>query len=79
MKNVLGLLLIITGIILSFYVGVWVCFIGGLLEIIEAVRAEYLVTIDIAIGAAKMLFAGFCGGLSGYSCIIPGYLMLTGD
>lgn len=76
MKKIFGLLLILTGIVLGFYVGVWLFFVGGIIQIIEAIRAEHLITMDVAIGIAKVMFASFCGAISGYIFAIPGYAML---
>ena len=72
MKIILGLLLIIIGIIVGLYVGVWLCLIGGIVQIITEVRAEHLNATNVGIGVARVLFASFCGWASALLCFIPG-------
>jgi len=67
-KEVLGIGLMVGGVILGLYVGIWVCFVGGMVDVIEQVRAENLEAISLAWGIAKVFLAGFFGGLS---AIIP--------
>lgn len=55
---ILGSLIIIAGIAGGVYVGVWLMFIGGVVQIINAIKATTLVPIDIAIGIAKIMFCG---------------------
>ena len=67
-KEVLGIGLMVGGVILGLYVGIWVCFVGGMVDVIEQVRAENLEAISLAWGIARVFLAGFFGGLS---AIIP--------
>lgn len=76
MKSILGLLLIVAGICLGLYVGLWLCFIGGIMDIITAVRAETLVKATVGWGVVKIIFAGVAGWISGLLLIIPGKIML---
>ena len=72
MKTFIGFAMIATGIILGIYVGVWHCFIGGIVDVIQQIRAEELKALSVAIGIAKILFAGAAGWLSALIFIIPG-------
>lgn len=78
MKSIIGLLLVAAGIVLGLYVGVWLMFIGGIVQIIQAVKAPEIVAMTVAIGVAKIVFAGISGGLSAIVLILPGYSMLKG-
>lgn len=69
----LGLVMVLAGIGLGVYVGVWVCFVGGIVDVIEQVRAEDMSAVAVAWGIAKVLFAGFFGWLPSLLLIIPGY------
>jgi len=71
MKAIIGILMILSGIVLGFYVGIWLCFVGGIIDVIAAVQAEQLVAMDVAIGIAKFMFAGLAGWLSALFLIIP--------
>lgn len=77
MKSIFGIILIVVGIALGLYVGVWLMFIGGIVQIINAIRAPELIAMTVAIGVAKIVFAGAVGGLSAVVCILPGYALLT--
>lgn len=76
MKACIGLLMIVTGIIFGFYVGGWIFFIGGIVDLIAAVRGDVLVPMDVAIGVAKIFFAGAAGVFSGLCLSFPGYALL---
>lgn len=77
MKRLIGAMLVVFGIILGLYVGIWVCFIGGIVDVIEQVRAPIMSSGAIAWGIAKVMFAGLFGYLSAAFCIIPGWAILN--
>ncbi len=58
----------IGGVILGLYVGVWVCFVGGIVDVIEQVTAENLEAVSVAWGIAKVFLSGLFGSLT---AIIP--------
>lgn len=72
MKIIIGLLLIVAGIALGLYVGLWLMFIGGIVSIIEQIRAEHLDALTVAWGVVRILFAGLVGMLAAIVLIIPG-------
>ena len=76
MKAIIGLILVVCGVALGLYVGVWVCFIGGIMDVIEAIRATDLIAMDVAIGVAKVVFAGLAGWLSAVFLALPGIAMV---
>lgn len=76
MKTITGLLLIIVGVLLGLYVGVWVSFIGGIVDVIHQIRAPELSTMALAWGIAKIFCAGLFGWLSAFVFIVPGWVML---
>lgn len=75
--KILGIILILIGACLGFYIGLWVCFIGGIIQVIEQIRVEHLEASIVAWGIAKVIFAGFFGWLSGLIFILPGYAILN--
>ena len=76
MKQLLGIALIISGVCLGFYVGVWVFFMVGIVDVIEQIRAPILEAKGVAIGIAKVLFAGFAGIVTGAMLFTVGSMML---
>lgn len=76
-KEITGLGLIVGGIVLGVYVGIWVCLIGGIVDILNEVKSiETLDNMVVAWGAVKILLAGFFGGLSGFVLVLPGWVMI---
>ena len=75
-KELIGLLLIIIGVIFGLYVGIWVCFVGGIIDIIEQIRATNLEAMSVAWGVAKIVFAGFFGVISGGIIAFVGYVVM---
>jgi hypothetical protein len=75
--KVLGVLLILAGIGIGLYFGVWWAFVGGIIQIIEQVRAEHLDAMMVATGIAKVMFAGLIGWGAGAICLIPGAALLN--
>jgi len=59
MKKILGMALILTGIALGVYFGLWVMFIGGIVQIINALSP--LEAMSIAFGVVKIIFASLIG------------------
>ena len=76
MKPIIGFIMIIFGVLLGLYVGIWVCFVGGIVQIIEQIRAEQLIAMKVAIGIARVFFAGLIGTLCAYVFVIPGWIMI---
>lgn len=76
MKLALGLILVVCGVVLGLYVGGWVCFVGGIIDVIEAIRADALSAMAVAVGVAKVVFAGFFGWLSFAVLGVPGLTLI---
>lgn len=77
MKSVLGIILMVLGILVGLFVGLYVCFIGGIVDILNEIKRPGAVqAMSIAWGIAKIFLAGFAGWLSALLLIIPGYAML---
>ena len=79
MKTILGLLLIVGGVLLALYVGIWLCFVGGIIAVIEQIRAEHLDSGAVAWGIARIIFAGVFGWLTGILVVVPGIALLGKD
>ena len=76
MKLIAGLFLIILSVFLALYVGVWLCFIGGITEMIHSVQASPMDAIHFAIGLAKFLGAGILVWLTFFITLMPGCALL---
>lgn len=77
MKQLIGFILVITGVIFGVWAGLWWAFIGGIVDVINAAeKTPNIVAMDIAIGLAKIFFAGPIGTLVTFFAIMPGWSML---
>lgn len=72
----LGVIMIVAGIVLGLYTGVWLCFIGGIVDVIQQVRADQLSAVAVAVGVAKVVFSGLAGLISACLLILPGYALI---
>lgn len=75
---VVGLAMMLAGIALGVYVGLWWAFIGGIVQVIEAAKATPVEAIGIAWGIAKIVFAGFLGMVTAFVAVFPGFVMMNG-
>ena len=76
MRTLLGVFLILCGVIIGLYLGVWVMFVGGIIDLINQFKAPELNAMRVAIGIVKIVFANFVGWLSAMIFIFPGFAMI---
>ena len=60
MKRIIGILIAIAGIALGIYVGVWLMFIGGIVQIVNSINPTN--GLGIALGIVRIVFCEV-GGL----------------
>ena len=77
MKQILGIFMCLAGVALGLYVGLWVMFVGGVIDIVTAVRAEVLPGDVLGWGIAKCISAQFVGGMSATMLILPGIAIIN--
>ena len=75
MKQILGMLLIGLGIVGGLYVGIYLMFIGGIIQLIQS-GSPVVVASGIAIGIARIVFASFVGWLTFMVCTVIGKCLL---
>jgi hypothetical protein len=61
MKDLIFILLFILGVILALYLGVWVMFIGGIVQLINAIKISPVDALGIGIGIARIMLSGLIG------------------
>jgi hypothetical protein len=71
-RDCIGVLLFLGGIAAAIYCGFWWAFLGGIFDVVAAVRAEELSKTALLWGVAKVLFAGPVGWLSGMAFWVTG-------
>lgn len=79
-KRILGLVLILGGIALGLWLGLWVCFFGGIASIIEGAKANPVDQLELAWGIIKFLSAWAVGLFSAIVLVMPGIaLVMAGE
>lgn len=73
MKNVIGLIMVLGGVVLGLYMGVYVCFIGGIMSIVDGIQASPMDGLIIGWGFVKIFAASLVGWLSAAVFMIPGW------
>jgi hypothetical protein len=69
---VLGVLLILGGIFVGLYLGIWVMFIGGIVALITDIKAANIIPLHIAIDIARIVCASAVGAFSWMICFTLG-------
>ena len=72
MKKLLGVILIICGVILGLYLGLYIMCVGGIVEVINGIKANPTNAWWIAKGILKFLFSGIVGWISGLIVVSMG-------
>lgn len=75
MRQLLGIFLILVGIVGGLYLGVYLMFIGGIIQVIKSVT-PIIIASGIAIGIARIMFASFVGWLTFIVCVAIGKSLL---
>ena len=77
MKTIIGSVLVLGGVVFGVWAGLWWAFIGGIVQVIQAVQASPVDAMDIALGIARFMLAGVIGTLAATVAVIPGLAMLS--
>ena len=75
LKKLIGCILMLGGIGLGIYVGFWLMFIGGVVQIIDSIKHD-VNAMQIAIGFIKIWCATIVGWLSGIICCSIGAILI---
>jgi len=79
LKTILGGLLITLGVGLGLYFGLWVCFIGGIMGIANAIDSHTITSSIVAWNVIKIILAGFVGGIVFYIPSALGMILISMD
>lgn len=78
MSKLIAGLLVLAGVVGGLYVGIWVCLIGGILDVIEAVKANPTNTGQLIWGLVKAIFSETFGGIVFWILAALGALVASG-
>ena len=71
-RLVLGIAVILAGIVLAVWLGLWICFVGGIVDVVEAFLADSFPALAFAIGVVKVVCASFVGWCSFMISVVLG-------
>ena len=74
--TLLGIALMLAGIVAGVWFGIWWAFIGGIVQVVGAIRADVLDSSVLAWGIARIFFSGLVGWGSFSVLFIPGLLIV---
>lgn len=77
MKETLGIIIFMAGILASLYLGIWVMFVGGIANLIDIIKTGDFESIIIAKNIAKIIFAGTCSFIGIYISAFIGSLLIN--
>ena len=61
MKDIISLCIFIVGILLSIYLGFWVLCVGGIIDMVNAIKTTPASVFGLGIGMLKFCLSGFVG------------------
>lgn len=64
MKAIIGIIICIASVFVGIYLGAWVCFVGGIVQFLEAVKSDPINTVGIAVGILRFFSASLVGWIS---------------
>lgn len=80
MRYVFGVTGLIASIVVGLYVGFWVCFVGGLVDIVTEIASLFISSQinvwTVVWGIVRFMFAGTLGYLSFVVLFIPSLITL---
>ena len=79
MTKVLGLLMVLGGLALGLYVGLWFMFVGGIISIVNGGTADPGNAGNIAWGIVRIVFSSVVGEVVAWILIIPGAALIVKD
>lgn len=74
MKKVIGIIIAILGIALGIYVGIWLMFVGGIVQIINSINPVN--GVGIAMGIARTVFREVGGFIAWLGIALGSYIGL---
>jgi hypothetical protein len=76
LKLIVGYALMVFGFLLAVYASLWWAFIGGIVDVINAIRSPVLDATAIGIDIAKMMSDGVFGWAIAFFTMFPGWYLI---
>lgn len=76
MRNLIGVLIVLVGILLGLYIGGWIMFVKPIIDICYAIDDQTVSAVAVGITIIKCLFASFVGVAIAQIGIVIGKLIM---
>ena len=76
MRNLIGVLIVIVGILLGLYIGGWIMFVKPIIDICYAIDDQTISAVAVGITIIKCLLASFVGVVIAQIGIVIGKLIM---
>lgn len=76
MKVLCGIVLVLLGLAVGLYVGLWLCLAGGIIQIVNALQVSPIDGTGIAVGVIRIICSSLAGGFAALVCLLPGMALL---
>lgn len=75
MRKALGVIIAVVGGLLAVYVGLWLMFVGGITQVIDAVQEDPVEGAEVAWGVVRIVFASAATAFTFYAVGFLAYLV----
>lgn len=65
-KTAIGIASMIIGLCVAAYVGLWLMFVGGIMQVIDGVKSDPVDGSDVAWGIVRIVFASPVSGIAAF-------------
>lgn len=74
-RLILAVALTLSAFAAGLYFGLWWAFIGGIVAILESMKSTPVDSLGVALGVARVMFAGIIGWCAAAIMIIPANML----
>jgi hypothetical protein len=75
MRAFLGISIMLAGVAAGIYLGFWWAFVGGIVAIIQEIKADELNAVALSSGVARVFLAGVIGVAVAIPSVAIGFLL----
>lgn len=79
MRKAVALIIILAGVALGVYAGLWLFFIGGIVDAVQAIKSPLLDVTGLSVGILKVIFSGVVYAMISLPIIYYGLTIFDGN
>jgi len=74
--NVFFILCMSLAVLGALYLGGWLCFVGGIVQVVESFKVDPINSLGVAVGILRVCSASLVAGLTFWGSILLGSVLL---